>query len=195
MHYNVTLKRQTGFTMIELVIGMVVFAVAMVMLLSVIFPLASKTVDPIYQIRAVKLANSLLSEIQAKNYDENSTPSVGAGRCNEVVAVITCTPSSGFGAVEGESHQQFDDVDDYHGFTIAGTQLASSEKYQDLYFDFKLNVEVIYDGNYSGFDNNENSNAGDDIAVAVNMRAKLITIEVTTPNDEVLAFASYRSNF
>jgi len=195
MRCNISRSRDLGFTLIELVIGMVVFAVAMVMLLSVLFPLATKTVDPIYQIRAVKLANSLLSEIQAKNYDENSTPSLGAGRCNETVGVITCTPASGFGAVEGETHQQFDDVDDYHGFSIAGTQLASSEKYQDLYVDFKLNVKVIYDGNYSGFDNNANSDPSDDIAVAMNMRAKLITIEVTTPNDETLAFSTYRSNF
>lgn len=173
MRFNTSLRAK-GFTLIELVVGMVVFAVAMSMLLSVILPQAQRSVDPILQIRAAKLANSLLREIQAKQFDANSTPSAGC-------SVATCTPSANFGAA-GQNRDDFSDVDDYHGFVINGSLLASGEQYADIYTGYSLGVSVIYDGNYIGVDDG-------------NINAKLITVTVTMPNDEAISFATYRGNF
>ena len=178
-----------GFTLVELVMGILVFAVAMTMLLSLLFPQVKNTIEPIYQIRAVKLANTLLNEIQAKAYDENSNPSLGLFRCGE--ASISCTDAAKLGPdrfqpagpfLGDENRDQFDDVDDFDKFNIDATMLAATTVYKDLYINYSLTVSVVYDGNYDGVADN-------------NQRAKLITVDVTTPSGEVISFASYRSNF
>ena len=178
-----------GFTLIELVIGMLVFAIAMTMMISAIFPLVNRSVEPIYQIRATKLANSLLSEIQAKAFDEGSNLSLGGNRCGEGATPVDCTSPEDLGpdppnsAVQ-EIHDDFDDVDDFNGFTIDGALLSQTDTtFADLYVGYELAVTVIYDSDYDGIDDN------------VIGTAKLITVKVTMPNQETLSFASYRSNF
>jgi MSHA pilin protein MshD len=178
-------NNQQGFTLIEMIIGIVVFAVAMTMITSVILPRGQQSVDPIYQVRAAKLASSLLNEIQGKAFDENSNLSQGLLRCDEVLVGITtvpCTLASNFGQSlsEGETPGFFDDVDDYHQFT--GSPLDNNQSYDDLYSGYSFVVNVIYDGNYDG--------TSDSLT-----NAKLITVSVTMPNSESLNFATYRSNY
>lgn len=179
MRSNISHK---GFTLIELVIGIVVFSIAMTMVFSVIIPRSQDSIDPIYQVRAAKLASALMSEISSKAYDENSNPSLGLGPCGGASNPDNC--SSTLGPEEGASQRNlFDDVDDYHGFSIDGLLLNdNSAKYADLYANFKLNVAVIYDGNYDGASDSSTN-------------AKLITVTVTMPNNESVSFASYRGNY
>ncbi|NRA60367.1 MAG: prepilin-type cleavage/methylation domain-containing protein [Psychrobium sp.] len=180
-------KFSVGFSLIELVIGMLVFSIAMTMMLSLIYPQVERSLIPIYQIRATKLANSLLNEIRGKAFDENSNLTLAGNRCGEGTAPLPCTAPGDLGAVaDGESRDQFDDVDDFHGFDIEGTLLTQSDQFKDLYVGFSLKVEVFYDGNYDG-----QKDASSDPA----RNAKLIKISVTMPNDETLSFAAYRSNY
>ncbi|MGB1298063.1 MAG: type IV pilus modification PilV family protein [Psychrobium sp.] len=179
MRFNAPAK---GFTLIELVIGIVVFSVAMTMVFSVIVPRAEQSVDPIYQVRAAKLASALMSEISSKAYDENSNPSLAQGPCGSSTNPLACTAS--LGPEEGATARNlFDDVDDYDGFTIDGLLLNdNSAKYADLYANYQLSVSVDYDGDYDG-------------TADTATNAKLITVTVTMPNNEQVSFASYRGNY
>lgn len=176
-------RRAQGFTLIEMVIGIVVFAVALTMLTSLIYPQAQRSIDPVFQMRAAELANTLINEIQGKAYDENSNPSLGLTRCDQVVAV---TPCSLLLQAEEADRNFWDDVDDYNNLTINGATLFSGSTYANDYLQFTLAVSVIYDGNYNGQDE------GNDL---IHRGAKLITVNVTTPNQETLQFATYRSNY
>ncbi len=180
MHCNTS---QKGFTLIELVIGIVVFSIAMTMVFSVIIPRSQGSVDPIYQVRAAKLASALMSEIRSKAYDENSNPSLGAGPCGDNGSA--CSTTLGAEELDGSTPDRnlFDDVDDYHGFTIDGLLLSdNSAKYADLYANYNLNVSVVYGGDYDGTADGATN-------------AKLITITVEMPNKETVSFASYRGNY
>ena len=165
-------KRASGFTLIELIIGIVVFAIAMALLSSLLLPQAKRSVDPIFQRRATELANSLINEIQGKAYCENATP------------WLAVCDSHNLGPDNGEVRNLFDDVDDYDGLTIAQVHLNSSSSYQELYLNFSLSVKVFYDTDLNGLPDPVD-----------NWGAKLILVTVTTPNGEALDFASYRSNF
>lgn len=186
MHCN-TPKAHHGFTLIEMIIGIVVFAVAMTMITSVILPRSQQSVDPIYQIRAAKLAQSLLNEIDSKAFDNNSNLSQGFLRCDETlvgIVVVPCTVASQFGqsASENESPDFFNDVDDYHQFQFTESPLDNAQSYNELYGGYSFAVNVIYDGNYDGISDSLTN-------------AKLITVTVTMPNNESLDFATYRSNY
>ncbi|NRA82789.1 MAG: type II secretion system protein [Gammaproteobacteria bacterium] len=171
-------NKQQGFTLIELIIGIVVFAVAMTMMTSLIFPQVQRSIDPIYQIRATELANTLINEIQAKPFDENSTPWLGLGRCDETDPPL-CTLAGDLGPDNGpdnETRDLFDDVDDYHQLNISG---------QHLYQNFALNVVVFYDSDFNGIEDSDITSRG----------AKLIQVTVTTPSGQTIKFATYRSNY
>ena len=189
---------QRGFTLIELIIGMVVFAVALTLVTTLIFPQAGRSVDPIMQVRATELAATLLREIAAKSYDENG---IGSIRCNDDLnddgdfddnGESSCTAAGNLGPDAGESRDatasNFDDVDDYHGLTQSAGQIRNSlgevlqVAGQNLYQGFSYTVGVVYDGNTDGVADND-------------QRTKLISIKVTTPGQETLVFSTYRSNY
>ncbi|MFT6209390.1 MAG: MSHA pilin protein MshD, partial [Colwellia sp.] len=83
MHVN----KPRGFTLIELVVGIVVFSIALMLFTSLIVPQAVRSVDPIFQVRATELAQSLINEIVSKPFDENSNRTGGTARCNEDLSV------------------------------------------------------------------------------------------------------------
>ena len=56
-------NKASGFTLIELVIGIVVFSIALVLFTSLMVPQAIRSVDPIFQVRASELGQSLMNEI------------------------------------------------------------------------------------------------------------------------------------
>ena len=189
MRYSPRLQHNRGFTLIELIIGIVVLGIALTLMSGLIFPQARKTVDPIYQVRGAELANALLNEIRGKAFDEKSHDFGGLLRCDESPA-----PDCGVVGVEEADSEgnydidDFDDVDDYHGLTISGEQLNSEASYASDYADYQLDVTVIYDGNYDGDDDNSTTDKNE-------RKAKRIQVKVTLPNGEPLYFAAYRSNF
>jgi len=182
MRYKSTVTQQ-GFTLIEMIIGIVVFSIALTMITSLILPRAEQSVDPIFQVRAAKLADSLLNEIRGNAYDNNSNDSQTLLRCGESGA-LACTLASNFGVNtgEGETAAEFNDVDDYHQFDSLNSPLGINETYDDIYSGYSYVVNIIYDGNYDGVSDIDTS-------------AKLITVTVTMPNGESLDFATYRSNY
>ncbi|WP_286262982.1 type II secretion system protein [Thalassotalea atypica] len=181
-------QRNKGFTLVEIIIGIVVFALSLSVITSLILPTASQSANQLQQIRAAELAQSLMNEIIGRSFDENSDRVGGQNRCDEDLpsgAANPCTVSGSFGpdADEG-SRADFDDVDDYNNWSKSGEFIENAEGVAlgNHYQGFSVNVDVVYDGNYDG--------TADALQVA-----KLITITVTSPSKDEIVFSSYKANF
>jgi len=150
-------NKASGFTLIELVIGIVVFSIALVLFTSLIVPQAIRSVDPIFQVRASELGQSLMNEITSKSFDEKSDRTGGATLCN-----ATCIGSINLGPDDSESRTTFDDVDDYHGLNVSNGDIKNSLDEttvldgSNLYQGFSLHVSVVYDADiiFSSFRSN-----------------------------------------
>lgn len=169
------LRRAAGVTLIELIVGIVVLAIAMNIIVSVLGPLSVKSVDPWHQVRAAELGQSLMNEIMGKAFDEQSSRSGSLLRCNESGAPA-CTLAANFGP-EGESRAQFDDVDDFHLLDVSGAAinniLGNDSRMQDLYRGYRVQVQVSYHSAVS----------------------KRVVLTITTPTGAVIEFASLKGNW
>lgn len=104
MRINPSLKNivlQTGVTLIELIVFIVVVSIALLALTNVFNQAAMSNVDPLIRIRALEAAQAKLDEIIALKYDE-ATPTGGIPACS----LCTNTPDS-----------NYNDVDDFHGWS------------------------------------------------------------------------------
>ncbi|WP_100657723.1 type IV pilus modification PilV family protein [Alteromonas flava] len=187
-----------GFTLVELIAGIVVFAIALTLVTALVASQSRQSIDPIWQVRATELGQSLLNEISAKAFDENSDFVGGSTRCNESTA---CTSSSALGPDAGESREDFDDVDDFNGLDATGGAITNSlnETLQgpggNLYEGFRLQVAVFYDDNLDGInDDDVNQDGSLDSGTYVGNR-KLIQIRVTTPGGDSIQFSLYKVNY
>jgi MSHA pilin protein MshD len=179
-------KLNLGFTLIELVIGMLVFAIAMTFFIGLIVPQTTRSIDPIFQVRATELAQSLINEISSKSFDEHSSRNASE-RCGDGTAPA-CTLPNALGP-DSESRSAYNDVDDFNGLDERDGNILSATggsigiNGRNLYQGFRATISVFYDADLNG---------ANDGAVGV---AKLITVRVTTPNNEELVFSTYRYNY
>jgi MSHA pilin protein MshD len=190
-----TKASQQGFTLIEIIVGIVVLSIAFSIFTSLIYPLANQSAKQVHQIKAAELGQSMINEIIAKAFDENSDKSGGVYRCGEdsnndgeikAEDGEKCSKTmgpEGSEAEESEKREQFDDVDDYNNLLIIKNSLGDS--LNDIYVGYQINVKVINDSDYDG-DHDDADN---------NFTAKLITVTVTTPQGVDFVFAVYRVNF
>lgn len=100
-------KAQSGVSLIEMVIFIVIVSVAMIPLISAYRQAMMRNVDPLIRIRGVEAAQSLLDEILALKYDEQ-TPTGGIPACSSAQA--------GSVACNNNPDANRNDVDDYHGW-------------------------------------------------------------------------------
>lgn len=209
----VSCAKQAGFTLIELVIGIIAFAIVITLITGLIVPQATRSIDPIYQVRATELAQSLMNEITGKAFDEASTLSVGSFiRCDENVGArlgvtgvntppqMSCTMPDELGPDPinpnnsgiREQRINYDDVDDFDNLDQSGSDIVNSLGQSleigelNLYEGFRIQANVFYDTDFNGVADDANN---------PNRNTKLINITVTTPSNEVLQFSSYRTNF
>lgn len=177
-----------GFTLLEMVMGIVAFSVVMTIIIGVLAPQATRSADPIFQVRATELAQSLFNEISAKSFDENSDRTGGNIRCGDDGAAACTLPANlGPDSPGGitEDREDYNDVDDYHGLSGVANSFGSAivVNGEDLYAGYSLSVEVMYDADFNGVDDN---------AIG---RQKMVRVTVTMPNNESMVFRTYRSNF
>ena len=160
-----------GFTLIELVVGMLVIAIAIVMLSSMLFPQADRAAKTLHRVQSAELAHSVMNEIWGKRYDEKTNANGGVPACDSPLGMGCSTV---LGSESGESRNDYDDVDDYHGLNETKAMLNSSQTYVQAYPNYRLSVTVAYGS-------------------APN--TKLVTINVTTPDGEVITYNMVRSNY
>ena len=188
------LKKHSGFTLIELIIGIVVLSISFSIIMTTILPAAKQSAEQIHQIRAAELGQSMINEILGKAFDHNSDMAGGLVRCGE--ASVECTDEVDLGPENGEvDRTQFNDVDDYNNLDsdnpLQNITNSLNINIDGIYRGFRVTVKVCYDGDYDGicFADDVDGSNGDEVT------AKLITITVTTAQGLAVKFATYKANF
>ncbi len=178
-------RKQQGVTLVELVVGITVLAIALTLITSILSPLFVRSTDPWHQVRAAELGQSLLNEILALSFDENSNRSGGLLRCAEAGAPA-CTPVGQFGPDGSETRLSYNDVDDFHGFVGSAGELSSllGEELASVYLNYQVMVTVSYPA--------PEQVGGISLPA---FSAKRITVAVTTPTGSTLQFSAYRGNW
>ncbi len=111
---------QRGLTLIELVIYIVVVLVGLAGVLTVLDTTVRGSADPVVRKQALALAEAMLEEVLAKEYqnaaggDNTATPGEGC----TLSTTPKCTPNT---PVE---RANYNDVDDYNGWSQAGNVQA-----------------------------------------------------------------------
>ncbi|XAL98865.1 type II secretion system protein [Phycisphaeraceae bacterium D3-23] len=123
---TVTRRRRAGVTMIEAVGSMVIVSGAMVAALNAVSGARASQVMVDDRARARLLAETMMGEVLAQDYAEPGSTTIG--------------PDSGEGG--SDIRNQYDDVDDYHGWlntvrTPDGTAVPGFEAY-------KLSFTVVW---------------------------------------------------
>ena len=183
LHLLKSIKLQQAFTLVELVVGMMVISIAFVLLSTMLYPQAERSADTLHRVRSAELAHSILNEIWGKRYDQNTNANGGVPACGATENTLLglpagkpCTIEDNLGPDAGESRNDYNDVDDYDGLNINSPMLNTSGTYAERYNNYSLAVSVEYNN-------------------PANLNTKLVTINVTTPNGEVITYNAIRSNY
>lgn len=174
-------SNQRGFTLIEIIIGIVVLSISIVLLTILVFPQAQRSAEPLLQQRAAALGQAFIDEIGGKSFDENSDRQGGLVRCGE--ATTTCTAPANLGP-DGETRETFDDVDDYHQLqlTVPSLEDALGDNIATRYVGFTYAIDVCYSDNTG-------------LCQATITAFKRIQVTVTTSFGQNFVFTSLRGNY
>ncbi|WP_322406849.1 prepilin-type N-terminal cleavage/methylation domain-containing protein [Idiomarina sp. PL1-037] len=176
-----SVKQSKGFTLIEIIIGIVVIAIVVAVVTAGMGPLFRQTVDPWQQVRAAELGQSLMNEIMARKFDENNSALVrcgeGGGPCT-TPATSCAGPGNPLPNTNGsETREDFDDVDDFNCLGINNSDLENI---------FGNAIDTNY---YSGFGAEVRISEPEDDQV------KRIDIVIITPQDQRIEFSGRRGNW
>lgn len=181
--------RHRGFTLIEIIIGIVMLSISLAIVSSLIAPTEEQSADNLLQIKAAELGQSLLNDISSRAFDQKSDMTGGRVRCGEPDAVANpCTDADKLGPEDGnngrddedeDDRADYNDVDDFHGYQV--NENALDDSLGESYSSFDIDVTVVY--------------AGDDLGLANDELAKRITVTVTTPLGTEIKFATHKANF
>lgn len=163
------IKKVRGFTLIEIIIGIVVLSIALTGGLSLLISQVDAYRDPLIKEKSVQIAKRVVHEIQIRAYDEKSDIGGGIFRCSETVGGISlgdCSAKAEYGTDPGELMlDTLDDVDDFdtaklcqklsgsyscsenylpvvYFFSDAADE-ATQKKYNDYYAGFLVKIEVV----------------------------------------------------
>jgi MSHA pilin protein MshD len=170
-------RHARGFSLIELIVTIVVTAVALTALGMGLLTASRNSANPVISMRAATLAQAYLDEILSKRFDENNDNG-GAVRCGET-SQPACSVS--MASDTGETRASFDDVDDYNGIDESPRNALGNV--EPNYDGFRVQISVNYAGNdFSSFGSTQ-------------IGLKKITLTVTAPIGGKFVFAAYRGNF
>ncbi|MFW8601620.1 type IV pilus modification PilV family protein [Desulfobacterota bacterium M19] len=182
---------QSGFTLIELVITIVILGFSSMILLP-FFDSISHSPDPLIRIRAVNLGQSLMDEILAKKWDNNTPPGGGPLQTAESVRVHgapAATPYAALGPEAGEtSRQLFNDVDDYNGYAETTGVFHDQDNNSFTLTGYQRSVRVSYIASTTAtIDHNTPG-------LSTTSDSKLIVITVISSTGEKFYFTAVRCN-
>ncbi len=107
-------NRQSGVTLVELILSMVIISIALVGIFSVVNLTTQHSADPLVQHQAVSIAEAYLEEILLKSYSPGP----------------------------GNTRADFDDVDDYHNLVDDGVQDQNGTPIETLR-QYTVSVAVV----------------------------------------------------
>lgn len=190
-------NKQLGLSLVELIITIVIIAIALVGISAMLNSGLSRNADALIQVRTVALAQAYLDEILGKRYDER-TRSRGVPPCRaSAPPARQCTAEASFGPDGSETRARFDDVDDYHGLDEGEGQINPLQDARGDtrtgYDNFRVEVDVRYINVGVG---EEEESLGVNNELDDQYDAKLITVTVTHSTATTgIDFSAYKSNF
>ncbi len=185
---------ERGFTLIELIVGIVLLAVALTGILGLLINQAPQAVDPVQQVRAAQLAQRILNEVLQKSFDEHSDHNGGRFRCGETVGTPPViyparTPGADYGPDGGETRPYaFSDVDDFdtagnwvdaNQFTQTNAEGVSDQEYRHYQVRIAVTPDTLFGSPGLGAES----------------IGKRVALTVRLPDGGELAFALYRGNY
>lgn len=195
---------QSGITLVEFIVAIVVLGVALITLSGVLRGGAGSSSDITLQVRATALAQAYLDEILGKRYDER-TRQRGVPPCRtSAPPARQCSAEASFGFNYGSpvdpgesSRSRLDDVDDYHGMDEGDGQTLPLQDAQGNtragYENFRVQVSVRYI-NLGGGEEEESLPINNELDDQYD--AKLVTVTVSyrgvSPGWD---FSAYAVNF
>ena len=161
-------RSQVGFSLIELVVTIVVLAIALSAVSTNLFTNVGRSADPLWQTKSALLAQVYLDEALATRYAETSN--LGGGTTGVACAID--------GAEAGETNRTlFDDVDDYNGLVQTGSFLDTGVATD--YSNYSISIAVTCTNQLGATDD----------------RTKLIQVTVTAPGNNTLVVSAFRGDF
>ncbi len=191
-----SMNRQHGLSIIELLVFIVVVGIAVTGVLQVFSSTSRTSVDPMVRKQAMTVAESLLEEVLSKPYtycdpdDAHADTATSTGIDPTDVDMCATTTEAGIGReiAQGEDRYSnttpFDNVNDYDGFTmpsgpglgimdLTGTAITGLEAYS-------ATVVVTDAGAFNGIP------AGETL---------LVTVTVVGPGNHSITFSGYRTRY
>jgi len=190
-------NKQLGLSLVELVITIVLLAIALAGVTAMLQRGVSRSADTTLQVRSIALAQTYMDEILSKRFDER-TRSRGVPPCHSPAPPArTCTAEGLFGPDGAETRARYDDVDDYHGLDEGDGQVNPLQDAQGNtrtgFDNFRVQVDVRYI-NIAPTEEESTFNINNELDDVFD--AKLITVTVTHRSfTEGIVFSAYKSNF
>lgn len=164
--------RSAGLSLIEMLMTIVVLAIALTATVSAMTASVSRSADPLVNHRTTLLVQAYFDEMMSKRFAEG-TPVGGVPAIATAAACVTGTDG-------GETRATYDDVDDYDGLDDSPPRLQTGTVAAD-YTEWRVTVSVSCAGLALGFGNDYD--------------AKLIQMTVEAPLANPTTFSAYRGNF
>ena len=174
-------SRERGFSLLEAVIFIVVLGIGIAGMAVLYNQLTLSSVDPLIRKQALAIANSLMEEIQLRafTYCDPDDPLVFTA-----ASPAGCGTPEGIGVEGGETRYadpRFDNVSDYHGFSMASIVDANNNPVAGL-TGYSASVSV--------------ANAGGDFPGGIPADAALlVTVTVAGPGNVSVSLQGYRLRY
>ena len=177
----ISLPRQRGLSLIELLVFIVVVGIAVTGVVSVYSLNARTSADPLMRKQAVAIAESLLEEVLANHFtycdpdDANAETAINAAGC--------ATTAEAIGPEAGETRYDnlapFDNVNDYHGFSMTGIRDITDTAVDGLNA-YTAAIQVQSAGSFNGIPADE---------------TLLVTVTVTAPGNPGVILSGTRTRY
>lgn len=188
--YGVARRKQSGLTIIELVVTIAILGIALVSVASIVSLGTSRSADTLLETRAIALAQAYLDEILGRRFDERSDRS-GLRPCYGLGSgpARPCTDAASFGpdTGEGTNRARWDDVDDYQGRVEGDGEniplMDAAGNPRSGYENFHVAIAVRYAGSDQAWGKTDTE-------------AKYITVTVRhRSQSEPWSFGAYKGNY
>lgn len=171
-----------GLTLIELVMFIVIVGVGLAGILGVLDLASARSADPVVRKQALAIAESLLEEIERMPFTYCDPDDTNAATATSEAACTTAESMTAPGPEAGESRYSttdpFDNVNDYHGFSMTGITDLAGNAVSGL-SAYSVSVAVTRGGLGA-------TNASD---------VALIAVTVTGPGNESVTLHGYRTRY
>ncbi|MFZ6750725.1 type IV pilus modification PilV family protein [Undibacterium sp. Ren11W] len=175
-------RQQQGISLVELIMFIVIVSLGIVGILSVMNVTTKASADPMLRKQALSIAESLLEEIQLQAFtfcdpaDANASTSLSQAGCASTAQAPTLGPKPNTESRYNEP--RFNNVGDYHGFTMTGIKDLQNTAVTGL-GGYTATVNMLSDGASFGL-------AADEVLQ--------INVTVTTGSTSVL-LSAYRFRY